>query len=312
MRIVSVINYKGGVGKTTVTANLGAELAARGKNVLLLDFDPQISLTLSFYDAVEWERDLSERRNLFSWFTSLDGPDWISLADVAVTPPKAKAALAHRGRLDLVPSHFRLMDEDLHLAAQISIGNGVVELARNRHRILGSLKVALADARLNDFDFVLIDCPPNFNMPTRIALLASNFVLVPSRPDYLSTIGLRYLVESYKRVVNTYNNDALIANRNESSDRSQPTLLGLLFTMVQFSSKDHAYRNQDQYIRQTREEYPTFNRSLRYSSSQFGNVGEGSVPVALLDKINPAVAADLEQIATEFLKRVSNDEGVKL
>jgi hypothetical protein len=82
--------------------------------------------------------------------------------------------------------------------------------------------------------------------------------------------------------------------------------------MVQFSSGDQMFRNQDQYVQQTRRQFPTFARGLRYSSSQFGNSGEGSVPVALLDRINPDVAGDLQQIATEFLKRLSNGEGVRL
>jgi len=54
MHVISVINYKGGVGKTTITANLGAELARRGRRVLLIDIDPQASLTFSFIPPEEW------------------------------------------------------------------------------------------------------------------------------------------------------------------------------------------------------------------------------------------------------------------
>src|SRR6266511_3069898 len=60
--VVSVINYKGGVGKTTLTANLGADLAARGRRVLLIDLDPQASLTFSFFRVPEWETQLAVRR----------------------------------------------------------------------------------------------------------------------------------------------------------------------------------------------------------------------------------------------------------
>ena len=75
MTVVSVINYKGGVGKTTLTANIGAELAYRGRKVLLVDLDPQASLTFSFYMPDEWEKSLADDRTLLQWYGSLlSGP----------------------------------------------------------------------------------------------------------------------------------------------------------------------------------------------------------------------------------------------
>src|SRR5262249_61931451 len=68
--VVSVINYKGGVGKTTLTANIGADLAARGRRVLLVDLDPQASLTFSFYRPSEWEEQLAGGRTVLHWFDS--------------------------------------------------------------------------------------------------------------------------------------------------------------------------------------------------------------------------------------------------
>ena len=75
MKVVSIINYKGGVGKTTITANLGTELACRGYRVLLIDADPQCSLTFSFFnssDQLDWfeEKELT----LKTFFTSLIKP----------------------------------------------------------------------------------------------------------------------------------------------------------------------------------------------------------------------------------------------
>ena len=64
MHVVSVINYKGGVGKTSMTANLGAELAWRGRSVLLIDLDPQASLTFSFIRPEQWLDDFAETRTI--------------------------------------------------------------------------------------------------------------------------------------------------------------------------------------------------------------------------------------------------------
>ena len=68
MRVVSVINYKGGVGKTTLTANIGAALAFTGRKILLIDLDPQTSLTFSFYRPEEWESQLAETRTIKRWY----------------------------------------------------------------------------------------------------------------------------------------------------------------------------------------------------------------------------------------------------
>jgi hypothetical protein len=86
---VSVINYKGGVGKTTLTANLGAELAFRGNRVLLIDLDPQASLTFSFYETKYWRDELAGERTLLKWFGSVVGMGEIEpLARYVLTPPR--------------------------------------------------------------------------------------------------------------------------------------------------------------------------------------------------------------------------------
>ena len=68
MKIVSVINYKGGVGKTTVTANLAGELANRGYKILMIDLDPQASLTFSFVTPDFWKDNLADNKTIKNWF----------------------------------------------------------------------------------------------------------------------------------------------------------------------------------------------------------------------------------------------------
>jgi len=68
VRVISVVNYKGGVGKTTLTANIGGQIAAWGKRVLLIDLGPQASLTFSFLRPEQWRSELADRRTIKHWF----------------------------------------------------------------------------------------------------------------------------------------------------------------------------------------------------------------------------------------------------
>ena len=99
MQVVAVINHKGGVGKTTLTANLGAGLAARGQKVLLIDLDSQGSLSVSFFTQTEWMNDLMPSRTIKHWFDGIGTPDEVPAtmsvpgAIHAVAPPLAFTAL---------------------------------------------------------------------------------------------------------------------------------------------------------------------------------------------------------------------------
>jgi len=99
MHVVSVINYKGGVGKTTTTANLAAELAWRGKDVLIIDLDPQASLTFSFIKPEEWQDDFSTSKTIKNWFDSFSDSSSVDLNDLIFTPNNVSRKLRGKGSL---------------------------------------------------------------------------------------------------------------------------------------------------------------------------------------------------------------------
>jgi chromosome partitioning protein len=312
MQVVSVINYKGGVAKTTLTANLGALLAERGKHVLLIDFDPQTSLTLSFYSPEDWENLLGPGQSIKSWFDAIDAGQRLPLSRFVKTPPKAKGAITGGGRLDLIASHFELMQVDLKLVAAPR-GNSIVHLTEARVRTHEQLAVALRDSFFGDYDYVLIDCPPNFNMATQIALIASKYVLIPARPDYLSNIGFVHLERTLRALVREHKDRRAQLVRPAPAFVA-PRILGVVFTMLQHQAVDRPYHAQKVWIEYAKGRgLPLFDATFRFNNGLFANAGESGVPVALAPvKGQEAVADDLRRITDEFLTRITANQGMDL
>lgn len=301
MTVVSVINYKGGVGKTTLTANLGAELASRGRRILLIDLDPQASLTFSFYRAQEWERELADERTILQWYGSVlaDGPD-DPLHPYVVTPPLVNEMIARHGdgRLDLLASHLGLIDVDLDFAADL--GGSRFQHGSPRYLALHrALAVALADPAFAGYDVVLIDCAPNFTMVTRTGIVASEHILVPAKPDYLSTLGIDYLRKKLSELVRDFNRVA-----GGDVPTIDPVILGVVFTMIQYGSGGPITASRN-YIQQTGGiEVPVFAQMIRENKTLFGTAGEQGLPAVLVPGANPTVQYELQQLASEFLARI--------
>lgn len=300
MYVVSVINYKGGVGKTTVTANLGAELANRGMKVLLIDLDPQTSLTFSFYDPDDWRERLRDSRTVKRWYDSLRGDDGpVTLGDLVISPGPANAHLSGTGRLDLIASHLGLIDIDLALARGVASGE---EYDAELFRVRGALAQALNDHALHPYDMVLIDCPPNFNVVTQSAIIASDHLVIPARADYLSTLGIDYLYGNVQELVEQYNADARRFATTRRHHKVAPDVAGVVFTMIQLMSQRPISAHQG-FMDQTRAlGLPVFPTALRENVSLYASNTPRGVPVVLRDRVAvPAVRDELRQLTTEFL-----------
>lgn len=306
MKVVTVVNYKGGVGKTTLTANIGAEIARWGKRVLLIDLDPQASLTFSFYRPEDWRANLADSRTIKHWFEAWRlGAPTPSLAALATGPPVANSRITvHGGTLDLIASHLALGDVEMNLAARLN-GAEVHRSTRYYFDVYLRLAAGLASLPPHAYDLVLIDCPPNFGVITRAAVAASDSLLIPARPDELSTLGVEHLQSRLRRFTWEFNRVAdLQSDIHPAVKKLDPTILGVVFTMVQY------YRGQPiaalrPYINQTRTlGLPVFEAMVRDSNNHFAGAATAQLPVVLADQISRELATELRALVEEFLRRI--------
>ncbi|KPN80614.1 Sporulation initiation inhibitor protein Soj [Apilactobacillus kunkeei] len=172
--VISLANQKGGVGKTTTSVNLGADLATMGKKVLLIDADAQGNATSGvgiqksdiqkdIYDILVNEEPISE----------------------AIIPSK------HEG-LDIVPATIQLSGADIELTPQMA----------RETRLLNALK-SVSD----QYDYVLVDCPPSLGLITVNAFTASDSILIPVQTEYYALEGLSQLLNTVQLVKKHFNPD---------------------------------------------------------------------------------------------------------
>jgi chromosome partitioning protein len=172
MRIIAMMNQKGGVGKTTTTVNLGAALAELGQRVCLIDLDPQAHLTINY--GIEPADDVT------------------SLYDVLVDERSLLEAVHKAGdNIALVPSTIDLAAAEIELVSIL----GRETLLKKR---LESARAAGKGAF--DFDFLLLDCPPSLGLLTINALAAAHEVIIPMQAHFLALQGVAKLLETVQLV----------------------------------------------------------------------------------------------------------------
>lgn len=304
MRVVAVMNYKGGVGKTTLTANLGAVAASRGLRVLLLDLDPQTNLTFSFFSIDDWHHRLKDTgRTIKQWYEDeVPGRD-TSLAGLVVTPERVNKAIDGTGGcVDLISSHLGLIDIDLELAARLG-GATTIETSKRKFLDLHDcLRRALRDDFFAGYDLVLIDCAPNFGIVTKTAIVASEQILVPAKADYLSTLGLDYLGGNCADLVQQFNDFVRHKGGSREHEPIDPAFLGVVFTMVQVYAQ-RLTAAQQRYVDevQANSQVPVLKSYIRNNTTYFGDAGESGVPAMLRATGRDEVVREFDELTDEVL-----------
>ena len=202
-QIIAIANQKGGVGKTTTCVNLGIGLAQEGKKVLMIDADPQGSLTIS----LGYEEPDEMEYSLATLMMNIVNDEKLNIE---------KTILHHKEGVDLIPANIELS------TIEVSLVN-----AMSRELILRSM----VDRLREFYDYIIIDCMPSLGMMTINALACADSVLIPVQAAYLPVKGLQQLIKTIGRVKKQLNPNIKMVDANIQREEILPSERAFSFKM---------------------------------------------------------------------------------
>ena len=278
--VVALVNMKGGVGKSTLTANIGWYCAYHANmRVLMVDLDPQFNLSQYVLGNDRYEEHLDQGMptivDIFEQHTPGSGTtERVGTEAITVAQEWNDGSLIH-----VIPSKLEL-----------------AWTLKNPHQKEHLIRDYIQDVK-NDYDLILIDCPPTESMLTAAAYMSSDYLVVPVRPEYLSTIGLPLLVRSLADYKELYKNDP------------HPKLAGIVFNDSDSSKPEHNRSRAT--VRKVAQEqgWEVFKGQLSHSDSYPTGARAGK-PIFLTDYARSWKKEEFGVVAREFMDRVGlSDRG---
>lgn len=273
---VALINMKGGVGKSTLAANLAWEMATSPwyKRVLVVDLDPQFNCSQYLIGAHQVETIISSGKptvwDVLEQLTSVPGRSSAHINPVSTLVNVYSSR--SQGSIDLMPSRLELSQ--------------ALRNPSGKERLLEQAIAQLEKA----YDLVIIDCAPTESMLTTAAYLVADYLLIPVRPEFLSTIGLPLLEQSLNDFAAFY------------PGRS-PEVLGLVFNAISgYSPEEVNSRTEVQHVART-SGWDVFDEEVSYSRSFPKSAREGR-PIFWTSYARTTTKANFHRFAREFADRI--------
>lgn len=278
--IISIINMKGGVGKTTLSIGIADYLAGINKQVLVIDADPQFNATQALLDCYKPSKD--DEENFYTDEIKNNGKTVFKLFKIATDLIDQEESLPTSEELIVnLKSGLDIICGDLNL---------VLVNKFNDHSNLRKIKNFIEDNKLKEkYDYIIIDCPPTLTIYTESALMASDYYLIPNRIDRYSIVGIDSLQRAIKHLV--------------SQERIDLKCIGLVYTMIESNMpvKQQKLKN-DFESKSTVETIDVFTSSMRIVNNiPFGK--SGSLPTKYKNSLE-----DIEAICVELVDKIEKDK----
>lgn len=279
-KVISIINMKGGVGKTTLSIGIADYLADYGKKILLIDADPQFNATQALIDCYK-NRDFESEENYYNSEVLHNHKTIYRLfkpqTDVmhSYNTPEAKELIIK------LNDNLDILCGDLNLVLVNKVSD---------HTFVRRIRNFIDDNNLKDtYDFIIIDCPPTLTIYTDSALMASDYYLIPNRIDRYSIVGIDSLQKAVTNLI--------------KEERINLKCIGLVYTMVnRNSSKQESLRVAFESKKAVNDIEIFAAKTSITNNVQYGK--SGSLPTKYQDS-----KKDIEAISIELLEKVKIDEG---